>query len=117
MGGALGAVTGATIAANSGGYYNGGYSNGGYYGPPNAYEPPAPAYFGTPTNYYQPAPVYYAPPAVVYRPRPVYVQSYPVHGQYYAPRYPLYRRGYEHWRYVGPNYGGRPAPYAYGGGH
>ena len=46
------------------------------------------------------------PPAVIYRPRRVYVLNYPA-----------YRRGYQHWRYDGPNYGGHPTPYAYGGGH
>jgi len=85
----LGAVTGASIAANSGPYYG----NSSYYGgydAPAAYAAPAPYYAPPAVTYYQPAPVYVAP-AVVYRPRPVYVQK-----TYVAPRYPVRAWGHDY---------------------
>ncbi len=76
VGGVLGVVAGASIAANSHGYYA-----PGYYGP-TAYYSPAPVYYA-PRPYYRVAPVRYAP-------RPVVVYTQPVAVHRYAPRHPAY---------------------------
>ena len=101
MGGAIGALAGASIAANAGGYYDPAY---GY--APDYYGAPAPSYYSGPTTYYAPAPAYYAAPAVVFRSRPVYVgapyrsyaRPYPVHY-----RSPGYGHGGGNWQDHGRN--------------
>jgi len=73
VGGAIGAIAGASLAAQSSSYY---YYDGGYYAAPSTVYTPAPAYYGVAPAYYQAAPIYNARPWVHYASRANYVRVY-----------------------------------------
>ena len=77
MGSAIGAIAGASIAANSSSYYDSGY-----------YVAPATVYYDSNPAYYPAAPVYYPAARVYYAPRADYDHNY-------AGSYADHRRPYE----------------------
>jgi hypothetical protein len=86
VGGAIGAIAGANIAASSSSYYDTGY----YAAPPSVYAP-APVYYSGAPAYYPARPVYYPRPRIEYAPRVDYVHSY-------GPRYFDHGRSYDNGR-------------------
>ena len=83
VGGAIGAIAGASIAASSSSYYEDGY----YAAPAPVYAPGA-VYYGVAPAYYPAAPVYYAHPR--FAPRVDYAH-------YYGPRHFDHDHGYRDW--------------------